>query len=104
MTETSLKPLDLAMTMVFVLIPLTFLLLPTDFFDKGEAVCLSVRLLGLECPGCGITRATMHLIHLDVNGAIFYNILSFATTPLIFWLWWTWFKEPVAKVYKKIVR
>lgn len=70
-----------------VLIPLVLLALPATFFDHGDAVCLSRVLADVECYGCGMTRAIMHLIHLDFAQAWFYNKLSFVVFPLLAFLY-----------------
>lgn len=71
----------------FFLLPLLLLLLPADFFDDGPAVCPSQLFLGVECLGCGLTRATQHLLHLDWQIALDYNPLVLLTTPFLAWLW-----------------
>lgn len=63
--------------------PLVLLVLPATFFDKGPAICLFTRLSGYSCWGCGLTRACMHLIHLDWAGAANYNKLSFIVLPIL---------------------
>ena len=70
-----------------VLIPLVLLALPADFFDSGESLCLSKVLAGIECYGCGMTRAIMHLIHLEFEAAYQFNKLSFMVFPVISFLW-----------------
>jgi hypothetical protein len=47
-----------------------------------ESICLSQRVFGIECPGCGLTRSTMAMGRLDFRGAIALNWL----TPAIFFL------------------
>ena len=70
-----------------IIIPLVLLGLPATYFDTGESLCLSKRLLDMECYGCGITRAIMHLIHLDFEQAWSYNKLSFIVFPLLAFLY-----------------
>lgn len=72
---------------LLILIPITLLILPANFFDNGKSVCLSVMLLDIECYGCGITRAIMHLIHFDLEEALYYNALSFIVLPLLIYVW-----------------
>jgi len=72
---------------LLILIPITLLILPANFFDDGKSVCLSVMLLDIECYGCGITRAIMHLIHFDLEEALYYNTLSFIVLPLLIFTW-----------------
>ena len=46
-------------------------------------VCPSMVILGLPCPGCGLTRAAISLAHLDFNMALYYNPMIFFALPLI---------------------
>lgn len=61
--------------------------------------CISKLLIGIPCPGCGITRAFLCLIKLDIKGAIYYNPLIFIV-PIIIWI--LIFKERpiINKIYK----
>lgn len=61
---------------------LTLIILPANYFDDGDSVCVSVLLFDVECYGCGLTRAIQHLIHLEFKEAWEYNKLSFAILPL----------------------
>ena len=82
------KPTILKLRMLFwVGLPLVLLLLPKDFFDYGTPICPSMLLLGEECPGCGMTRACMHLIHFDFTEAYFYNAASFVVFPVFAIAW-----------------
>ncbi|MBZ5493732.1 MAG: DUF2752 domain-containing protein [Acidobacteriia bacterium] len=49
--------------------------------------CLFYALTGLQCPGCGGTRALYHLLHFDFSGAIRYNALVTVLIPMVL----TWF-------------
>jgi Protein of unknown function (DUF2752) len=81
----------MAKTSGYVLLPLVLLLLPKDYFDQGQSLCLSKLLAGIECYGCGMTRAIMHLIHLDFSGAAAFNKLCFVVFPVLSGLWAQWF-------------
>lgn len=72
---------------LLVLVLPVLLLLPADFFDRGQSLCLSVLLLGKTCYGCGITRGIQHLLHLDFATAWSYNKMSFLVLPLLLYLW-----------------
>lgn len=80
-----------AKTSGYVLLPLVLLLLPADYFDQGQSLCLSKLLAGIECYGCGMTRAIMHLIHLDFRAAAGFNKLCFIVFPVLSLLWAQWF-------------
>jgi Protein of unknown function (DUF2752) len=78
--------------MIFIVIaPIVLLALPADFFDKGPSICLSQLILGVDCPACGLTRGIMHLIHMDLENAFAYNMLSFIVLPLMILIWIQWF-------------
>jgi hypothetical protein len=70
-----------------VIAPFVLLLLPADFFDSGESVCLSVQMFDMQCYGCGMTRAIQHLIHFDFNIAYHHNKLSFIVLFVLLIVW-----------------
>src|SRR4051812_15281893 len=43
--------------------------------------CVFHALTGLQCPGCGTTRALYHLLHGDVGGAFRLNPMLFVFVP-----------------------
>lgn len=47
------------------------------FVTKSDmpSICLIRRLTGLKCPGCGMSRALLALIRLDISAAIGHNLL-----------------------------
>lgn len=45
---------------------------------------------GLDCPGCGATRATHHLLNGRVSTAAGYNVLFLVALPLLVWAWAAW--------------
>ena len=67
--------------------PLILFFLPSDYFDQGQSACLSVVFFDLECYGCGMTRAVMHLIHFEFFKALEFNKLVILVFPLLL-LWW----------------
>ncbi len=67
--------------------PLVLWLLPNRFFDQGAIICPSRRFLGINCPGCGLTRATERLIHGQWEQAWQLNKLAYLTTPILFIIW-----------------
>ncbi|MBS7262325.1 MAG: DUF2752 domain-containing protein [Eubacteriales bacterium] len=68
------------------IIVLCLFLLAAGFWWDVEAstldVCLVHRLTGLDCPGCGMTRAFHCLLHLRIADALDYNVFS----PVVFLL------------------
>ena len=55
--------------------------------------CPFRAMTGLWCPGCGLTRATHHLLRGDVVQAFRFNLLVIAVLGLIVTSWYAWFRE-----------
>ncbi len=83
------------------LMPIVLVILPADYFDKGQSLCISVLLLKTECYACGITRAIMHLIHFQFEDAFDYNMMSFIVLPLLIVLWIQWILKEI-KIFKSL--
>lgn len=69
---------------IFALLCITYivlLILPANYFDEGDSICVSVVLFDVECYGCGLTRAIQHLIHFEFQEAWEYNKLAFIIFP-----------------------
>jgi hypothetical protein len=90
----------IAKLVLIVATPIVLLILPADFFDNGEAVCLSRVLFNFECYACGLTRACMHLIHLEFEEAFAYHMLSFIVLPLLAVVWVQWFLKERKAFFK----
>jgi hypothetical protein len=88
------------LVVLLFLSPLILWLLPADFFDDegGPALCPSRLLLGLECPGCGLSRAVMHLHHFDLAGALYYHWGVVIAYPLMVLLWFVAFRKAVRRL------
>jgi hypothetical protein len=65
-----------------------------SFYPK----CFSYQLLGIHCPGCGVTRSAHSLLNGDLPQAFAYNPLVVLLSPVLlfaavrsawFWLWGT---------------
>jgi hypothetical protein len=48
--------------------------------------CLLKRTTGIDCPGCGGTRAVYALLHGNLAGAVDHNILALVVVPVILYL------------------
>ena len=57
--------------------------------------CPFKALTGLDCPGCGATRATRALLQGDVARAASLNVLLLAVIPLALWAWAAWLARSV---------
>ncbi len=57
-----------------------------DPADVNVPLCSFHTLTGLECPGCGATRATHELLHGRVAAAFRYNALWVLSLPLVIYV------------------
>ncbi|HEX6764876.1 MAG TPA: DUF2752 domain-containing protein [Polyangiaceae bacterium] len=48
----------------------------------GAPACPTALFLGIPCPGCGLTRATLALLHGDFGAALRFHPLVFVLAPL----------------------
>lgn len=66
------------------------------FFNIGIP-CLFHKFTGLLCPGCGITRMILAILHLDFKSAFQYNQVVFIFSPIILYfiirLYVSWLKS-----------
>lgn len=81
------RGVELAFRIALLGVPLILLVLPSDFFDRGPVLCPSKRFLGVDCPGCGLTRATQHFLHGEWDAALSYNPLVLVAVPILALLW-----------------
>jgi len=88
----------IAKASVLAIFPFMLLLLPVTTFDNGRDICLFTILSGYNCWGCGMTRACMHLIHLDLAGALGYNKLAFIVLPILCGLLLKDFSDTIKKI------
>jgi len=79
--------------------PIVLWLLPGDFFDNtGVEICPSKFLFNIECFGCGMTRAVMHMHHFEFEDAIFYNYGVVAIYPALVVVWFIWVKRAATRL------
>jgi|694.fasta_scaffold08488_18 hypothetical protein len=82
-------PIKIAIgVLIYLGVPITLIALPQTFFEiGGNSICLFKYFVGIECYGCGLTRAFQHAIHLDLIGAIEFNQLICIVFPLLIYVW-----------------
>lgn len=70
------------------IIPFLLYLLPTDgIFNHDHTICLFKNIFGIECWGCGMTRAFFSLIYGNLDLALSYNKLIIIVFPMLVCYW-----------------
>ncbi|HZO26270.1 MAG TPA: DUF2752 domain-containing protein [Chloroflexota bacterium] len=69
--------------------------IPLAWLTSGPSVCPFKIFTGLPCPGCGLTRSAVALLHGDLSTSLFYHPLG---APIVVaavlvglvdaWFWW----------------
>ena len=67
--------------------PIVLVIMPADFFDHGQSICLSQLFFDYQCPGCGMTRSIMHYIHGEFKTGYMFNNISVIVFPILVYLW-----------------
>ncbi len=83
-----------------IIIPIALLILPGNYFDNGNSLCVSKVFFHIECPACGLARACMHLIHFQFEDAYAYNMFSFISFPILAFFWGYLFVKEVKLLRK----
>ena len=82
------------------LLPLLIYLVPERWIMQGHTLCLVQNLFGVECWGCGMTRALYSVAHLDFAEAWEFNHLVVVVAPLMVYIWIMWLMQ-LSKDYNK---
>jgi len=56
--------------------------IPWETLSQGPVICLYKKFFNINCIGCGMTRASWQLAHLNIKEAIRFNPLSVVLFPL----------------------
>ncbi|MGI6595846.1 MAG: DUF2752 domain-containing protein [Elusimicrobia bacterium] len=74
------------MVVLYLLLPVSLFFIPLSSVNKLHSICLYKNLFEIECPGCGITRAVLYVIHCRLSEAIALNKLIVIVFPLLAYL------------------
>ena len=60
--------------------------IPPATLEHWPSICLVRYIFGIDCPGCGMTRALSLALHGDFSGAAENNSMIVAVAPLLFFI------------------
>ena len=93
------KQVQWAWLILLLLTPIILWILPAGFFDESEVIiCPSRLFFSIECFGCGMTRAVMHMHHLEISEAVFYNTGVLVIYPALVFVWGLWVYKAVRRL------
>jgi hypothetical protein len=84
-------------------IPLALFFVPVSWLDGQNTICLFKRALGVECWGCGMTRATVSMAQLEFKRAVEYNWKIVIVFPMLCWIWLNWLRVCFFNFFKREV-
>ena len=67
--------------------PIFLYFLPIDWLNGQHTVCIFKNIFGYNCPGCGLTRATVSVVQFHFKDAYCYNKLIVIVFPLLAYIW-----------------
>jgi hypothetical protein len=73
--------------LVYIILPIILFFIPLEWLNKQHSICLIKNIFGVECYGCGITRAIISSVQLDFTKAIEYNKMVIIVLPLFIYEW-----------------
>jgi hypothetical protein len=83
------------LTLLPYVLPLLVLLIPTRWIERHPVPCLFTAVLGVRCPGCGMTRAVSCAMHGRFKDAMRYNPLVVLVLPLAAFEWLQFMREAI---------
>lgn len=67
----------------FVFVSFIIIMIPILSMNNMGIPCMFNKITGLYCPGCGITRAVIALMKLDIKTALDYNFCFVIFAPFM---------------------
>ena len=82
------KTIELIKCAGILLIPVLLYSIPEHLiFGNIHSLCLFKTFSGIECYGCGTTRAVFSVLHFRFSDAVHYNKGIVIVMPLLIYLW-----------------
>ena len=69
--------------------------------------CRFHEMTGLQCPGCGMTRATHHMLNGRIDKALYFNAFYVVVFPFaaLWGVWWVrcwWLEKPLSARARRV--
>ena len=77
----------LVQDMGIVITPLVLFFVPMEWLTGKHSLCLIKNLFGVECWGCGMTRAIVSTVQFQFVRAYSYNKLIVVVFPWLVYIW-----------------
>ena len=78
---------NITLLFVYIILPIILFFIPLEWLNKQHSICLIKNIFGIECFGCGITRAIIAGVQLDFTKAMEYNKMVIVVLPLFIYEW-----------------
>ena len=78
---------SITLLFAYIILPIILFFIPLEWLNKQHSICLIKNIFGVECYGCGITRAIISGVQLDFIKAIEYNKMVIIVLPLFINEW-----------------
>ena len=83
----SKKSKNIILLSAYMILPFLLYSIRLEWLNKQHTICLIKNIFGVECFGCGITRAIIASVQLDFTKAIEYNTMVIIVLPLFIHEW-----------------
>ncbi|MDD3726535.1 MAG: DUF2752 domain-containing protein [Candidatus Ratteibacteria bacterium] len=87
---------------LYIVFPVVLFFIPLSSLYNLPSICLYKNLFGIECPGCGMTRAVLSIIHLKFSEALTYNRLVIVVFPLMAYMFFKNLFRDIKRMKTKI--
>ena len=82
---------------LYILFPIVLFMVPLDWLHKQPTICIVKNIFGVNCFGCGITKAVVSGVQLNFTKAFEYNKMVIIVLPMLMYVWFNHLKSLVQK-------
>ena len=82
---------------LYIVFPIVLFMVPLDWLHKQPTICLVKNIFGVNCFGCGITKAVISGVQLNFTKAFEYNKMVIIVLPMLMYVWFNHLKLLVQK-------